>query len=1170
MFVALVVSLVGPSVMSALGTESQPFEVCSTGASTGVSGTVTEAGSGASLSGAWVAVLRAGDFSIAGGGVADGSGDFAAEVPPGSYYLYVVDPSGAHTAGFHGAPATVTVTSGAMTDADPQMASLRGAVAGTVTETGSGAPVGGAWVIGINATTGATQRGVVANGSGQYSVGGLSPGSYRPVFVDPTGAHGSRYFPNSVDFLGATSLAVTAGASTAANVALPTQSTTPGAATLSGTVSEAGSNAALGGVFVVALRASDFRNAGGAVTNAAGQYSLNVAAGDYKLAFIDSTGGHNMEWHDNQPNTGLATATSVTAPAVTNAVLDANTGSMAGTIIDDPSGEPLGCAWVIAIGPTGAIAGGAVTAANGTYTIAGLAPGTYRATIVDPNGGRTQEYWDNSADYAGATPIAITAANSVTVDAALGYLPPTNDDFDNARTIAGAAGTIDGTNHGATKETGEPNHADNEGGKSVWYQWTAPSTGTFSFDTCGSDYDTVLAAYAGTTVNALSPLGSDDDGCGQGGGGSEISFAATTGTTYRIAVDGFDAGSGNFVLQWGPLLAPPTFLGAWGGSLGDGEFDHPYGSAVDASGNVYVADAGNNRIQKFTATGVFVTQWGTLGAGNGQFDTPWGVAVDGSGNVYVSDLWNARVQKFSSTGTYLSQFGSPGAGNGQFGRPRGVAVDPSGNVYVVDDINDRVQKFSSTGVYLTQWGASGSGDGQFDGAWGIAVDQSSGNVYVTDHSFATNTSRVQKFTATGTYVTQWTLPASIFYWADGVAIDAAGALYVTDTGNQVYKYSPTGTLLGQWATHTLSDPFSHPRGIAVDRTSGHVYVTNSDRNWVQKFTLAGANVTQWGTGPNGDGRLDSPSGLAVNQSSGDVYVADLSNNRVQRFSSTGNYLGQWGGTYGTGDGQFQWAEHVAVNSTSGDVYVTEQFAARIQRFSSTGAYLGQWGSFGSGDGQFNGGSNGIAVDTAGNVYVADRGNDRVQKFTATGTYLGQWGTTGSGAGQFQSPEAIAVDALTGNVYVAEWNRVQKFTSAGTYITQWQARSSGLAVDSAGNLFATDTFGARVRKFSPTGTPLARWGTYGSGNGQFQYPQGVAVGPSGNLYVADQGNNRIQRFAPTPGLAAQSERSWGEQAHPAPPKPETPTRSANPPDSRHDETDLLEARPALPYTLSWDN
>ncbi len=94
---------------------------------------------------------------------------------------------------------------------------------------------------------------------------------------------------------------------------------------------------------------------------------------------------------------------------------------MAGTITDDPSGTPIGGAWVVAIAP-GGIAGGAahaVTAANGTYTIAGLAAGTYRATFVDPKGGRAQEYYNNSPDYAGATPINVTAGATATVNAAL-------------------------------------------------------------------------------------------------------------------------------------------------------------------------------------------------------------------------------------------------------------------------------------------------------------------------------------------------------------------------------------------------------------------------------------------------------------------------------------------------------------------------------------------------------------------------------------------------------------------------------------------------------------------------------------------------------------------------------------------------------------------------------
>ncbi len=169
---------------------------------------------------------------------------------------------------------------------------------------------------------------------------------------------------------------------------------------------------------MLALRAADYQIVRAATTNASGQYSLNLAAGAYKLAFLDATGGHDMEWYDNVPSTGLASAVSVTAPGTANAALNANTGSMTGTITDDPAATPIGGAWVIAIGPTG-IAGGAVTNPDGTYTLPGLAPGTYRATFVDPVGGRTQEYWNNSPTYPGATMFNITAANTATINAAL-------------------------------------------------------------------------------------------------------------------------------------------------------------------------------------------------------------------------------------------------------------------------------------------------------------------------------------------------------------------------------------------------------------------------------------------------------------------------------------------------------------------------------------------------------------------------------------------------------------------------------------------------------------------------------------------------------------------------------------------------------------------------------
>jgi DNA-binding beta-propeller fold protein YncE len=156
---------------------------------------------------------------------------------------------------------------------------------------------------------------------------------------------------------------------------------------------------------------------------------------------------------------------------------------------------------------------------------------------------------------------------------------------------------------------------------------------------------------------------------------------------------------------------PPAFVLTWGevGS-GDGQFIYPHGLGVDDDGYIYVADYDNERIQKFSANGIFLAAWGDSGTGDGEFRWPEDLAIHGD-TVYVTDFGNRRVQKFLTDGTFLGKWGSPGSGNGQFESIGGIAVDGDGCVYVSDAI--RIQKFRGDGTFVMTWGQFGQGDGDF-------------------------------------------------------------------------------------------------------------------------------------------------------------------------------------------------------------------------------------------------------------------------------------------------------------------------------------------------------------------------------------------------------------------------------------------------------------------------
>lgn len=387
-------------------------------------GTVTESGSGDPLADIWVVALRTDDFQLVGSDITDAQGDYSLTLPPGAYFLYLVDSSGDHTSGFFGAPDQVVVASEATVDVDPALDPTKGTVHGTVTDAGSGDPLPGAWAVAVGGTPFGPEQIVAVDGNGDYTLGPLPTGDHFVAWVDPTGAHSPRFAPDSPTIQQATPVAVEAGVAATSDGALPVATPPPGGSTLTGTVTEEGTGSPLAGVHVIALTAADYTMARGAVTDANGEYSLDVAAGDYKLEFVPSDGTHAMEWYDDLDLTGIADAVNATAPGVADADLPPLTGTITGTITDEETGDPLDGAWVMAIGPQGP-AGGAIAGPDGSYTLSGLPAGDYHLVFVDGTGARQVEYWDGHPEFEGSDVLVVGGGASVTADAALA--PPEPD-----------------------------------------------------------------------------------------------------------------------------------------------------------------------------------------------------------------------------------------------------------------------------------------------------------------------------------------------------------------------------------------------------------------------------------------------------------------------------------------------------------------------------------------------------------------------------------------------------------------------------------------------------------------------------------------------------------------------------------------------------------------------
>ena len=636
--------------------------------------------------------------------------------------------------------------------------------------------------------------------------------------------------------------------------------------------------------------------------------------------------------------------------------------------------------------------------------------------------------------------------------------------------------------------------------------------------------------------------------------------------------------------------------------------ESPGALAVDAIGNLYIVDRGHQRIRKVDAfTGRIRTMAGTGEEGysgdggpatKAMLSFPNDVAVDAIGNVYIAD-GNSRIRKvdaFTETISTIAGTGERGySGDGglateaQLGAPFSVAVDGAGNLYISETVNSRIRKVdAATGIIST---IAGTGERDYSGdggpaaeapLWnplGVTVD-GAGNLYIADNT----NSRIRKVDAATGIISTVAGMGRRGHGGDGgpateaqlvprdVAVDGAGNLYIA-SANRIRRVDGAGII--STIPHEVN-PLSL-RGLAVD-PKGNVYFTQSFTNVVRKFDpAAGTTLTAAGGGYLDHfiatlGKLSNPGGVAVD-SFGNVYVADTQNQRVRGVSAYGGGISTIVGTgergY-SGDGGpateagLAFPNGVAVDA-SGNIYISDGWNRRIRKVDAgtwtitTIAGTGERGY--SGDGgpptEAKLGPSGVAADSAGNIFIADAGNNRIRKvdvfagIISTNAGTGEWGYAGDGGPASEAmlsfPDDVAVDRA-GNVYIADGgnNRIRKvdaftgiistiagagergYAGDGGPATEAGLNSpGGVAVDDAGNVYIADTVNHRIRKvgvFTGIISTIAGTGEQGYGGdggpatgARLNFPGSVATGAGCRLYIADAQNHRIRVLTPNPAL-----------------------------------------------------
>jgi sugar lactone lactonase YvrE len=340
----------------------------------------------------------------------------------------------------------------------------------------------------------------------------------------------------------------------------------------------------------------------------------------------------------------------------------------------------------------------------------------------------------------------------------------------------------------------------------------------------------------------------------------------------------------------------------------------PFGIANDTYGNIYITQEGEHKVFKYNQSGALLLSFGTLSNSDGQFDQPYGIAVDNE-KIYVVDSFNHRIQIFDINGNYSSKFGSYGSSSLQLNFPKGIAIDKDGKIYVADTYNHRIMIFNNSGTSLLRWignkktgtgtpppPSSGIGQSEFNFPKGVAIDNE-GKIYVAD----TGNSRVQIFNQDGSFIKEFGNQGTAngeFLFPEGILVNK-GKIYVVDTGNhRVQIFDSLGNFISKFGSFgNRNGEFNSPVSIAIDDYD-YIYITDTNNNRIQVFKSDGTFLKSFGSagGPNtyyqpisiltnsfyqqDEEKFSFPTGIFIKGA--DIFISDTANHRIQQL--TGLYI----------------------------------------------------------------------------------------------------------------------------------------------------------------------------------------------------------------------------------------------------------------------------------------